>query len=198
MTSGQPTNLHSEILRGGSFAPLFSFLCRSHSFFFSFFLFLSSFACFFLFLMFPFPSFFSFSLFLFPFARSFFSFSSFPFPLGAYLRPPVSDPPFGFFSHFLSFFFLWHALFSPFHLSRSLWAHICAHPLACAPPPLCKPPAPCPSNNIRCTAPACPLFCQTIRKLRIKSSFFSAKVWRESKKAIPLHSLFRNTSTVTH
>ena len=95
-------------------------------------------------------------------------------------------------------FFLLHALFSPFHPSRSLWAHICAHPLACAPPPLCKPPAPCPSNNIRCTAPACPLFCQTIRKLRIKSSFFPAKVWRESQKAIPLHSLFRNTATVTH
>ena len=42
------------------------------------------------------------------------------------------------------------------------------------------------------------MFCQTIRKLRIKFSFFSAKVWRESKKAIPLHSLFRNTATVTH
>lgn len=42
------------------------------------------------------------------------------------------------------------------------------------------------------------MFCKTIRKLRIKSSFFSAKVWRESKKAIPLHSLFRNTATVTH
>ena len=86
----------------------------------------------------------AFSLFLFPFARSFFSFSSFPFPLGAYLRPPVSDPPFGFFSPFLSFFFLLHAHFSPFHPSRSLWAHICAHPLACAPPPLCQPPAPKP------------------------------------------------------
>ena len=35
----------------------------------------------------------------------FFSFSSFPFPLGAYLRPPVSDPPSALFSPFLSFFF---------------------------------------------------------------------------------------------
>ena len=26
-------------------------------------------------------------------------------------------------------FFLLHALFSPFHPSRFLWAHICAHPL---------------------------------------------------------------------
>ena len=83
MTSGQPTNLHSEILRGGSFAPLFSFLCRSHSFFLFFLLFLSSFACFFLLFDVPpshlFPPFLSF---FFPLLSLFLSlFLSFPFPL---------------------------------------------------------------------------------------------------------------------
>ena len=127
MTSGQPTNLHSEIVRGGSFAPLFSFLCRSHSFFLSFFFF------FFLLL----HAFFSFCrspshLFLpflsfFPLLHALFS----PFHLSRFLWAHICAHPLVILlSSFSLFLFSFCTLFfSPFHPSRSLWAHICAHPL---------------------------------------------------------------------
>ena len=142
MTSGQPTNLHSNIERGEPFAPLFLILRRSSSPF-SLFSSLSFPFCTRLFLIFAVP------------LLIFFSF----FPL---LHTPFS--PFRRSSShlFLLFLSLFHALFfsflpfpfpsfSLFRPSRSLWAHICAHPFV-------RSQSPSPSNNIRCAAPSFPSF----------------------------------------